>query len=97
MSAAGLDAAGKEIGPAMLPETVPCTPTRTRLDDGVVLFTGSGAALRASDGGILAEGLPVAAGETVYYCSSGKPSSVAAHRLPSEAGDALKLDRIWNR
>ena len=82
-------------------------PTRWRLADGVVLFTSWGAAVRASDGKVLAEGLPelatgspVAGGEAVYFCGSktpGKPSAAAAYRLPDKAGDALNLEELWAR
>ncbi len=87
--------------------TTPGTPARIRLDDGLVLFTSWGAAVRAADGRALAVGLPaiatgspVAAGRTVYYCGSAKPgapSVAAAYRLPARAGEAIAVEPLWRR
>jgi outer membrane protein assembly factor BamB len=83
------------------------TPVRTRIEDGIVLFTSWGAAARASDGKVLADGFPrltagspVAGDKAVYFCGSAaadEPSVAAAYRLPRRFGDALQPDRLWER
>jgi outer membrane protein assembly factor BamB len=83
------------------------TPARVRLNDGVVLFTAWGAAIRVSDGKVLGGGLPtladaspVAADGAVLYCgakTAGRPAAAAVYRLPASAGDALKVQPAWER
>jgi hypothetical protein len=82
-------------------------PVRHRLDDGIVVFTSWGAAVRAADGHVLATdlphqsaGAPAVFGNSVIFCSSpapDKPTKVSAWRLPAEAGDALALSPLWTR
>ena len=99
---------GNRLWRTQAPEAArPCAPATCRLRDGVIVLTSWGAALRAEDGGTLAEKLsgpagcsPVVVDQMAYFCGAnrrGEPSVVTACRLPEKAGAGLAIEKAWTR